>query len=377
MAHKLISLFRRRAVDYRFDLGSPMRPQPTSDGHAADGPPPASTDSGTTQSIDLKAIVGELTKDEERLLTLRRMNQEYATAYQRGDSGKCGQINEARPRFHRPYLERRVAIYGQIVQSDSEETRDTLKDLLESPRWFIRQFAAEALTFLGAGRVDLSKDAYPIFCKHVTHMVSSNRDYMLLAYRSNFFFQYYDLADFQRPERFVPGYGPSNSYSRQLACEALSAAGPEAVEDILKVYSEIIDSPYARTDLADVLMKIDDPRGKSVVLEDLLGDRLRGHTAPITRWVLADIKKGINQVFRGDGTDDDKRRRMSGFLTALDAQGQGRMTLFCECGYPAQVRYTDGSVGPIHGLGVVECEEEYTNIYKCGHCGRFIARITT
>jgi hypothetical protein len=231
------------------------------------------------------------------------------------------------------------------------------------------------LTFLAEGKVDLTEAHYPAFCKRLTDFIVANRDYALLAYRSTTFFQYYNLADAKNEKKFVSGYGPCNLHDTELAREALAAAGAAAVADILRVYAEITDD-YARSDLAAVLMKINDARAKPVVLGDLLGNKLRGSdTEAIRKWCIRDIKKEVDSVFR-TSAKKDLRQKLSGLLIALEAEGNGRTAIFCECGYPVRVRYRDRSEGPINALCKIECPEQYTNTYSCGNCGKFVYQIT-
>ena len=322
----------------------------------------------------LESILEEISKDAERILAVRKMIQEYAEAYKRNDSQKCREINSASPQYHRPYLDHRVRIYQTILKSDSDGAREVLRQALKDQRWFVRQFAAEALTFLSEGKVDLTKANYMAFCERLTNMITLNRDYALLAYRSTFFFQYYNLADATNEKAFVSGYRPFNSNDSGMARKALIGAGPEAVDDILRVYPEITDG-HARADLVDVLMKIDDSRAKPVVLGDLLGNKFPGDKETIRKWCIRNIKKEVDSLFRSDIAENDKRLKLNEFLIALGAEGDGNTAIFCECGYPVRVRYRDNSEGPINDLCIVEsCE--YTNTFKCGNCGRFVYEIT-
>ena len=56
---------------------------------------------------------------------------------------------------------------------------------------------------------------------------------------------------------------------------------------------------------------------------------------------------------------------------------QGVITL-CECGYPVEITYKDGSSGPIMPiLDSEETHDPYTFIYKCPRCRAYVAKITT
>ncbi|MCX6570534.1 MAG: HEAT repeat domain-containing protein [Candidatus Aminicenantes bacterium] len=370
-----LSRFRRRLTQYKEEVSAITAQTARDPGADVSITSQRAPDMSAITTLEpLKGILEEISKDAERILAVRKMDQEYAEAYKRNDNQKCREINSARPQYHRPYLDHRARMYKTIVQSDSDRARDFLRQVLKDQRWFVRQFAAEALTFLSEGKVDLTKANYPVFCERLTNMIASNRDYTLLAYRSTFFFQYYNLADADNEAAFVSGYRPYNSDDSRMARKALTVAGPEAVDDILRVYSEITDG-YARSDLIAVLMEIDDSRAKPVVLGDLLGNKIPGNKETIRKWCIRDIKKEVDSLFRSDIAEKDKRRKLTEFLIALGAEGNGKTAIFCECGYPVRVRYTDCSEGPINDLCIVEsCE--YTNTFKCGNCGRFVCRIT-
>lgn len=325
----------------------------------------------------VRAILREVSRDADRIRKHIEMRLEYAEASRRNDSQKCREINTRLPQFYKTYLDRRVRMYETIVRCDSDGTRSLLKRALKDQRWFVRQFAAEASTFLSQGKVDLTAANYEVVRERLTDLIASNKDYSLLAYRSTTYFQYYDLAVLHSEKELVSGYRPMNLDDTSAAKRSLVTAGADTVDDILRVYSEIADD-YGRSDLIDVLIRIDDSRAKRVLLRDLFRNAIQsGKKSDVVAWCLKDAKKEVDSVFRSTISEEDKRQRLHEFLIALDAEGNGKTAIFCQCGYPIRVRYGDGSLGPIHQLCTSTSDGNFTNTYNCGNCGRFVDRITS
>jgi hypothetical protein len=101
------------------------------------GGPKTSAAAAQTSPGPVKKILKEISNDEQRILAVRKADQEYSEANGRNDHEKCRAINAARPGYHKPYLDRRVGMYETIVGSDSEAVRHLLSQALHDRQWFV------------------------------------------------------------------------------------------------------------------------------------------------------------------------------------------------------------------------------------------------
>jgi len=166
---------------------------------------------------------------------------------------------------------------------------------------------------------------------------------------------------------------------KEVARETLLKAGRDAVPSILKTMNP---DEAGLDDLARLLVEIGDREAIPELKRYLDAGRFAASfetTARIFKFVYGDrpVKEFVSTILKEAGTDAERREKIEVIIRASGWLGRGTSVLYCDCGWPTRIRYSDGSTGPINPALDSESMELYTAKYFCPQCHKHVATVTT
>ncbi len=166
---------------------------------------------------------------------------------------------------------------------------------------------------------------------------------------------------------------------RPAAREILVNAGQDAVPAIVEAMNRDEVGIYA---LAALLVGIGAREAIPELKRHLDAGRLASDpqiNEKIFKFVYGErpLSSILSSIISEPGSEAEKREKIQGILRAAGWLSQGASVLYCECGYPTRIRYSDGSVGPINPALDDKSTELYVAEYSCPKCHKHVATVTS
>lgn len=166
---------------------------------------------------------------------------------------------------------------------------------------------------------------------------------------------------------------------REAAARAiLKKAGPEAVPAILGA----MDTDKVGIDrLAALLLELKAREAVPELKKHLDAGRFAARpqlNSEMIKFVYGNfsVPAKLASIVAEAKSEAEKKEQVEGLLRTAGWFGAGQTVLYCDCGYPTRLRYSDGSVGPINPGLDGEARELYTTDFSCPKCRKPVATVT-